>query len=90
MAFALLASFGLLLSRMFLGSSSLSFSSSSSSFSLLLLPLSLSDWCFGCEDLVPVPSRLYSQGAHLMGVTLSTLLRAVHPGTIAMTISGRG
>ena len=88
MAFALLASFGLLLSRMFLGSSSLSFSSSS--FSLLLLPLSLSDWCFGCEDLVPVPSRLYSQGAHLMGVTLSTLLRAVHPGTIAMTISGRG
>ena len=26
-----------------------------------------------------------SQGPHLMGATLSTLLRAVHPGTIAMT-----
>ena len=27
-----------------------------------------------------------SQGPHLMGATLSTLLRAVHPGTIAMTL----
>ena len=26
-----------------------------------------------------------SQGPHLMGATLPTLLRAVHPGTIAMT-----
>ena len=29
--------------------------------------------------------NLSSQGPHLMGATLSTLLRAVHPGTIAMT-----
>ena len=29
--------------------------------------------------------NLRSQGPHLMGATLSTLLRAVHPGTIAMT-----
>ena len=28
--------------------------------------------------------NLSSQGPHLMGATLSTLLRAVHPGTIAM------
>ena len=26
-----------------------------------------------------------AQGPHLMGATLSNLLRAVHPGTIAMT-----
>ena len=29
--------------------------------------------------------NLSSQGPHLMGATLPTLLRAVHPGTIAMT-----
>ena len=29
--------------------------------------------------------NLSSQGPHLMGATLSTLLRAIHPGTIAMT-----
>ena len=29
--------------------------------------------------------NLSSQGPHLMGATLSNLLRAVHPGTIAMT-----
>ena len=29
--------------------------------------------------------NLSSQGPHLMGATLSTLLRAVHPGTIAMS-----
>ena len=29
--------------------------------------------------------NLSCQGPHLMGATLSTLLRAVHPGTIAMT-----
>ena len=29
--------------------------------------------------------NLSSQGPHQMGATLSTLLRAVHPGTIAMT-----
>ena len=29
--------------------------------------------------------NLSSQGPHLMGATLSTLLRAVHPGTIEMT-----
>ena len=34
--------------------------------------------------------KLSSQGPHLLGVTLSTLLRAVHPGTIAMTVFRRG
>ena len=34
--------------------------------------------------------NLSSQGPHLMGATLSTLLRAVHPGTIAMTDFRRG
>ena len=29
--------------------------------------------------------NLSSQGPHLMGATLPTLLRAVHPGTIEMT-----
>ena len=34
--------------------------------------------------------NLSSQGPHLMGATLPTLLRAVHPGTIAMTDFRRG
>ena len=33
---------------------------------------------------------LSSQGPQLLGATLSTLLRAVHPGTIAMTDFRRG
>jgi len=32
-----------------------------------------------------VTEDLMNEGPHLMGATLSTLLRAVHPGTIAMT-----
>jgi hypothetical protein len=37
------------------------------------------------NKLPELPINLSSQGPHLMGATLSTLLRAVHPGTIAMT-----
>jgi len=33
---------------------------------------------------------LSSQGPQLLGATLSTLLRAVHPGTIVMTDFRRG
>jgi hypothetical protein len=34
--------------------------------------------------------NLSSQGPHLMGATLPTLLHAVHPDTVAMTDYGRG
>ena len=33
--------------------------------------------------------NLSSQGPHLMGATLPTLLRAVHPDTVAMTANDR-
>ena len=36
------------------------------------------------NNLPELPIKLSSQGPHLMGATLPTLLRAVHPGTIEM------
>ena len=45
-----------------------------------------STWDVGAQELCSVVLiNLSSQAPHLMGATLSTLLRAVHPGTIAMT-----
>jgi hypothetical protein len=51
--------------------------------------------CNGSLSVQTIPNKLpellinainlSSQGPHLMGATLPTLLRAVHPGTIAMT-----
>jgi hypothetical protein len=40
---------------------------------------------FQANKLSELLINLSSQSLHLMGATLPTLLRAVHPGTIAMT-----
>ena len=60
-------------------------------FSKGALRLRAGAFCFRGFLVQTIPNKqpellinLSSQGPHLMGATLSTLLRAVHPGTIAM------